>query len=47
MPVKNFFVYYWIDEKRKTVWVEAVVYGRCDQLNALKIFRTAFNQAGR
>lgn len=36
MPVKNFIVYYLIDEEKKTVWVTAVVYGRRDQLNALK-----------
>lgn len=36
MPVKNFLVYYYVDEEIKTVWVTAVVYGRRDQLNALK-----------
>lgn len=36
MPVKNFIVYYYVDEEAKTVWVTAVVYGRRDQLNALK-----------
>ena len=36
MPVRNFIVYYLIDESQKTVWITAVVYGRRDQLNALK-----------
>ena len=36
MPVKNFIVYYYVDEASKTVWVTAVIYGRRDQLNALK-----------
>ena len=35
MPVKNFLVYYLIDEESKTVSVTAVIYGRCDQLSAL------------
>jgi len=37
MPVKNFLVYYWIDENHKTVWITAIVYGGRDQLNVLKI----------
>ena len=36
MPLKNFIVYYYVDEERRAVWVTAVVYGRRDQLNALK-----------
>lgn len=36
MPVKNFIVYYFVDDGNKTVWVTAVVYGRRDQLNVLK-----------
>lgn len=35
MPVKNFLVYYLIDEKKKSVWVTAVIYGRRDQIAAL------------
>ena len=35
MPVKNFLVYYLIDEEKITVWVMAVVYGRRDQITAL------------
>lgn len=35
MTVKNFLVYYWIDEERKTVTVTAVIYGLRDQLTAL------------
>ena len=36
MPVKNYIVYYLVDETDKTVWVTAVVYSRRDQLSALK-----------
>ena len=35
MPVKNFLVYYLIDEENKSVSVTAVIYGRRDQLTAL------------
>ena len=35
MPVRNFLVYYLIDEEAKTVWVTAVLYGRRDQIAAL------------
>ena len=35
MPVKNFLVYYLVDEEKKTVWVTAVIYGRRDQIAAL------------
>lgn len=35
MPVKNFLVYYLIDEEKKAVWVTAVIYGRRDQVTAL------------
>ncbi len=35
LPVKNFLVYYIIDEDSKTVSVIAVIYGRRDQLGAL------------
>ncbi len=35
MPFKNFLVYYWIDEEKKTVWITAVIYGRRDQIAAL------------
>ncbi len=38
MPVKNFLVYYLINEKSKTVSVTAVIYGRRDQLSALTEF---------
>ncbi|MBR6513970.1 MAG: type II toxin-antitoxin system RelE/ParE family toxin [Clostridia bacterium] len=34
--VKNFIVYYWIDDDNSTVWVTAVVYGRRDQISALR-----------
>ena len=36
MAVKNFLVYFWIDDKRNEVHVIAVIYGRRDQLEALK-----------
>ncbi|MCF2663089.1 type II toxin-antitoxin system RelE/ParE family toxin [Oscillibacter valericigenes] len=36
MPVGNFIVYYWPDEPAKIVWVTAVIYGRRDQLAALR-----------
>lgn len=35
MPVKNFLVYYLVDEEKKTVWVTAVIYGRRNQIAAL------------
>ena len=35
-PVKNFIVYYYVENESKTVWVTAVVYGQRDQLHALK-----------
>ena len=35
MAVKNFLVYYLIDEESKSVFVTAVIYGRRDQLAAL------------
>lgn len=36
MRVKNYLVYYYIDNDRNIVWVTAVIYGRREQLNALK-----------
>ena len=36
MTVKNFIVYYYINGNDKAVLVTAVIYGRRDQLNALK-----------
>lgn len=35
MPVKNFLVYYLVDEENKAVWVTAVIYVRRDQIAAL------------
>ncbi len=35
MPVKNFLVYFWIDEENIKVQVTAVIYGRCDQIKQL------------
>lgn len=36
MTVKNFLVYYWINEENATVWITTVVYARRDQINALR-----------
>lgn len=36
LTVKNFLVYYFVDEPRKTVTVTAVLYGRRDRISALK-----------
>lgn len=35
MPVKNFLIYYWIDEQSSKVYVTAVICGRRDQLKQL------------
>ena len=35
MPVKNFLVYFWIDENACKVQITAVVYGRRDQARQL------------
>lgn len=35
MPVKNFLVYFWIDEENSKVQVTAVIYGKRDQINQL------------
>ena len=35
MPLKNFLVYYMINEGRKSVWITAVIYGQRDQITAL------------
>ena len=36
MSVENFLVYYWIDEAKKIVWINAIVYARRDQLRVLR-----------
>ncbi len=36
MPVKNFLVYFWINEELNEVHITAVIYGRRDQLEQLK-----------
>ena len=36
MAVKNFLVYYFVDDENKTVWVTAVIYAKRDRLSALK-----------
>ncbi len=35
LPVKNFLVYFWIDEDNMKVQVTAVIYGKRDQLHQL------------
>ena len=35
MPVKNFLIYYLIDEENKNVIITAIIYGRRDRLAAL------------
>lgn len=35
MPVKNFLVYYLVDEKKRVMWITAVIYGWRDQIVAL------------
>ena len=35
MPVKNYLVYFWVDEAAKAVHVTAIIYGRRDQISAL------------
>ena len=36
MPVKNYLVYFWVDEEQKKVQITAAVYGRRDQRAALQ-----------
>ncbi len=45
MPVKNFLVYFSVDEKKKDVWITAVIYGRRDQIAALSDI--SLNDTGR
>ena len=35
LPIKNYLVYFWVDEPAKKVQVTAIVYGRRDQKQAL------------
>ena len=35
MPVKNFLVYFWVNDELKEVHIIAVIYGRRDQLEQL------------
>ena len=35
MSIRNFYVYFWINEEELTVWITAVVYERRDQLPIL------------
>lgn len=35
MPVKNFLIYFWIDEENGKVQVTAVIYGKRDQMKQL------------
>lgn len=36
MLVKNYLVYFWVNEEQKQVQITAVVYGRRDQRTALQ-----------
>ena len=36
MPVKNYLVYFWVNEEQNQVQITAVVYGRRDQRAALQ-----------
>ena len=36
MPVKNFLIYYMIDENSTTVWITSIIYAKRNQLNQLK-----------
>lgn len=35
LPIKNFFVYFWIDEDNMNVQITAVIYSKRDQLQQL------------
>ncbi len=35
LPVKNFLVYFWVDEDNRRVHITAVIYGKRDQLHQL------------
>lgn len=35
MPVKNFLIYFWIDEENDKVQITAVIYGKRDQIKQL------------
>lgn len=43
MNVKNYYIYYYINEEDKIVWITAVVYGKRDQETELK--RIPINEA--
>ena len=36
MPVKNFLVYFWVNDEQKEVHITAVIYGKINQLEQLK-----------
>lgn len=40
MPVKNFLIYFWIDEEKSMVQVTSVIYGKRDQLKQLSQMKT-------
>lgn len=35
LPVKNFLVYFWVDEDNMKVQITAVIYGKRDQIRQL------------
>ncbi len=36
LVIKNFYVYYWIDESQQIVWVIGIIYGKREQISELK-----------
>lgn len=42
LTVMNYNVYFRVDEENKTVWITAVIYGRRDLNEQLKLMQTAF-----
>ncbi len=36
LVIKNFLVYFWIDELQQIVWVIGIIYGKREQLSALE-----------
>lgn len=35
LPIKNFLVYFWINEQKKLVQITAVIYAKCNQIHQL------------
>lgn len=43
MSVNQFLLYFWIDEHHDTVFILAIVYASCDQMNVLDSITLWFN----